>query len=160
VVTFGSAMFLGLSLVAAGTGKLPGQAEFVDVLLRSFWTPGFAYFIGYGLPWLEIVLGALLLLGLFPRIAAVLCLPLLAGFIANNAWALNQGLEQFPQCGNCFGIWEEFFGALSPVQALCIDILLLIAALLIIFLHREGFLTFRPWFIKRRGGSKNDEMSL
>jgi len=150
MVTFGAAMFLGLSLVLAGFGKLPGQAEFIDALLQSFWTPGFAYFIGYCLPWVEIALGVFLLLGLFLRIAAALCLPLIAGFMANNSWALSQGLEQFPQCGYCFGVWEEFFGAISPWQALGIDILLLGAALIIIFLHRESFLSFRPWFIKRR----------
>jgi len=151
MAAFVSAMFLGLSLVIAGSGKLPGQAEFIDVLLQSFWTPSFAYFIGYCLPWVEIVLWVFLLLGLFPRIVAAACLPLIAGFMANNSWALSQGLEQFPQCGYCFGIWEEFFGAISPWQALGIDILLLGAAVIIIVLHRDGFLSLRPWFIKRRG---------
>ncbi|GAI31338.1 unnamed protein product, partial [marine sediment metagenome] len=46
-----------------------------------------------------------MLLGVFPRIAAALSLPLVAGFMANNAWALSQGMEQFPHCGECFGIW-------------------------------------------------------
>ena len=84
VVTLGPTIFLGLILLVAGTGKLPGQAEFIDVLLKSFWTPPLAYFIGYCLPWVEVTLGVLLLIGVFSRIAAALSLPITAGFIANN----------------------------------------------------------------------------
>ena len=150
VVVVGSAMLLGIILLVSGTGKLPGQAEFIDVLLKSFWTPPIAYFAGYCLPWLELVLGILLYLGVFPRIAAALCLPLIIGFIANNSWALIQGVEEFPRCGRCFGIWEDFLGALSPLGALLIDILLLGLALIVLLLHKENFLVFQPWFIRRK----------
>jgi len=150
VVSLGPGIFLGLVLLAAGSGKLPGQTEFIDVLLKSFWTPPVAYLIGYCLPWAEAILGVFLLLGVFPRIAAGLCLPLTAGFIANNSWALSQGMEQFPQCGHCFGIWEEFLGAISPLQALYLDIVLFCLALIIVLFHPGGFLSFRPWFIKRK----------
>ena len=146
----GSAILAGLTLLVAGTGKLPGQTEFVDALLKSFWTPAVAYVIGYCLPWLEVGLGILLLLGLFPRIAAVLCLPLTAGFMANNSWALIHGIEKFPECGFCFGIWEEFLGALSPLGALVLDIVLLGLALIVVLLYQGDFLTFQPWFIRRK----------
>jgi len=151
LITLGPGIFLGLVLLAAGSGKLPGQAEFIDTLLKSFWTPPVAYLIGYCLPWVEIILGVLLLLGVFPRIAAALCLPLTAGFMANNAWALSQGMEQFPQCGECFGIWEKLLGAISPLQALCLDIVLVCLALVILLFHPGSFLSFQPWFIKRKG---------
>jgi len=152
LVILGPRVFLGLTLLIAGSGKLPGQAEFIDVLLQSFWTPPVAYLIGYCLPWAEVVLGVLLLLGVFPKIVAALCLPLTAGFMANNSWALSQGMEQFPECGTCFGIWEELLGAISPLQALCLDIVLFGLALTILLFHPGGFLSFRPWFIKRKGG--------
>lgn len=97
-VSLGASIFLGLTLLASGSGKVPGQVEFIDVLLQSFWTPTVAYFIGYCLPWVEIALGILLLLGVFPRIVAALCLPLIAGFMASNSVALSQGVEQFPSC--------------------------------------------------------------
>ena len=148
LVALGPSVFLGLVLLAAGSGKLPGQTEFIDTLLGSFWTPAVAYLIGYCLPWIEVILGVLLLLGVFPRIVAALCLPLTAGFIANNSWALSQGMEQFPQCAECFGIWEEFLGAISPLQALCLDIVLFGLALIILLFHSGGFLSFQPWFIK------------
>ena len=73
---------------------------------------------------MEVTLGVLLLMGSFSRIAAGLCLPLTAGFMANNSWALSQGIEQFPQCAHCFGVWEELLGTISPLQSLCLDIVL------------------------------------
>jgi uncharacterized membrane protein YphA (DoxX/SURF4 family) len=146
----GSAILAGLTLLVAGTGKLPGQTEFIDALLKSFWTPAIAYVVGYCLPWLEMGLGVFLLLGLFPRIAAALCLPLIAGFMANNSWALIHGIEKFPECGFCFGIWEEFLGALSPLGALVLDIVLLGLALIVVLLYQGDFLTFQPWFIRRK----------
>jgi uncharacterized membrane protein YphA (DoxX/SURF4 family) len=151
-VILGLSVFLGLILLVSGSGKLPGQAEFIDALLQSFWTPPLAYFIAYCLPWVETALGVFLLLGLFPRIAAGLCLPLTAGFMANNSWALSQGIEQFPQCAYCFGIWEKWLGSISPLQALSLDVMLFCLALIILLFHPGGFLDFRPWFIKRKGG--------
>jgi len=151
-VILGSSLFLGLTLLVSGSGKLPGQTEFIDALLQSFWTPPLAYFIGYCLPWVELTLGVLLLFGVFPRIAAGLSLPLTAGFMANNSWALSQGIEQFPQCAQCFGIWEEWLGSISPLQALCLDVVLFCLALIILLFHPGGFLSSRPWFIKRKGG--------
>jgi len=153
-IILGSSIFLGLTLLVSGIGKIPGQAEFIDALLQSFWTPPVAYFIGYCLPWAEVILGVALLAGVLPRIAAGLSLPLIAGFMANNSWALSQGIEQFPQCAQCFGIWEEWLGTISPLQALCLDVVLFGLALIILLFHPGGFLTFRPWFVKRKGGEK------
>ena len=150
-VVLGSSLFLGLTLAVSGTGKIPGQTEFIDALLQSFWTPQVAYFVGYCLPWVEVTLGVLLLVGVFPRIAAGLCLPLTAGFMANNSWALSQGIEQFPRCAYCLGTWEKWLGSISPLSALCLDIVLFCLALIILLLHPRGFLDFRPWFIKQKG---------
>ncbi len=149
-VVVGAAILVGLTLLVAGTGKLPGQSEFADALLKSFWTPNVAYFIVHVLPWLEVGLGVSLLLGLYPRIAAALCLPLTAGFIANNTWALINGVEKFPACASCFGVWEEYLGALSPTGAIVVDVLLFCLALIILLVHREGFFTFKPWLIRRK----------
>ena len=149
-IVVGSAVIVGLTLLVSGTGKLPGQTEFLWALLQSFWTPAIAYFISYLLPWAEIGLGILLLLGIFPRIAAALFVPLAVGFMANNSWALMHGLENFPACGSCFGIWEEFLGTLSPFGALIFDIVLLCLTLVVLLLHQEKFLSFQSWFIRRK----------
>ena len=158
-ITLAAGLLLGLTLLVSGSGKLPGQTEFIDVLLQSFWTPPIAFLTGYCLPWVEIILGVFLLVGSFPRIAAGLSLPLIAGFMANNSWALSQGVEQFPECGYCFGIWEEWLGAISPLQALYIDIVLFCLALIVFLFYPSGFLSFRPWFIKHKGGKIYDEAS-
>ncbi len=150
LIIFVPCVLLGLVLLVAGIGKLPGQAEFADVLLGSFWTPTVASLISHALPWVEVVLGAVLLLGVFPRLAAALSLPLLAGFMANNAWAISQGMEQFPNCG-CFGVFEELFGSLTPVQAMGMDIVLILFAVTVIVFHPAPFLSFQSWFGKRKG---------
>ena len=145
-----SAVLVGLTLLISGTGKIPGQTEFIWALLKSFWTPGMAYFIGSYLPWIEIILGVLLIFGILPRMAAALFLPVAAGFIANNSWAVAQGMEKLPACASCFGIWEVYLGSLSPLGALIFDIVLLGMALVVLLLHRESFIDFRPWFIRRK----------
>lgn len=146
----GSAIIVGLTMLVSGTGKLPGQTEFIDALLKSFWTPTIAYFIGYCLPWVETGLGVLLIIGILPRIAAALCIPLTAGFIANNIWAIANGVDSFPECASCFGIWEKWLGSLSPPGALVFDIVLFFLALNVLVFYRGGFLTFKPWFIRRK----------
>ena len=156
LIALGPSIFLGLTLLVSGTGKVPGQTEFVDILLQSFWTPTIAYLIGYCLPWGEIVLGALLILGVFTRIAAALCLPLTIGFMVNNSWALSQGITQFPTCAYCFGKWEELLGAMSPLQALGFDIVLFCLALVILLFHPSRFLNFRPWFVNKRKGEESN----
>jgi uncharacterized membrane protein YphA (DoxX/SURF4 family) len=152
-------ILLGLMLLVAGIGKLPwladilgefpGQTEFVDALLGPLWTSTTAFIISDILPWVEVILGLVLVLGIFPRIAAILCLPLIAGFMASNIWAISHG-ETFGSCG-CFGVWEKLFGSMTPLQALGIDIVLLCFALIIILSHPAPFLSFQSWFAKRKG---------
>jgi uncharacterized membrane protein YphA (DoxX/SURF4 family) len=59
-----------------------------------------ATYVGYGLPVLEVVLGALLVAGLFTRVAAVVSGVLLVAFIIGIASAWARGLSI--DCG-CFG---------------------------------------------------------
>jgi len=147
-ITLVPIILLGLILFVSGAGKLPGQVEFMDVLLGSFWGPTMAFLISELLPWAELVLGVALLLWVYPRIVAILSLPLILGFIASNGAALGAGMEEFPECGYCFGVLEKIFGAVSPVQAMGIDIALLVFAIIIIVCHPGGFVSFRPWFLK------------
>jgi len=148
LIALGPSTFVGLTLFISGVGKIPGQTEFVDLLLKSLWTPTMAYLIGHVLPIGEIILGLFLVFGIFPRIAAGLCLPLLIGFMANNSVAISGGMEKFPSCG-CFGVWETLFGIVTPVQAMALDIVLLMLAVIILVFHPTGLLHFRPWLIKK-----------
>ena len=107
----------------------------------------FDIFIPYILPAIELLLGILLLVGLVPRLIAVLCLPLILAFMSNNIWSISQGLDKFPECV-CFGIWEEIFGGLTPVQSLGYDILLFALSIVIILLYPGGFLSSRAWLTR------------
>lgn len=153
LISLVASILLGLTLLASGLGKLfanlPEETEFIDKLIPAFFmTPTVALFIGYGLPWVELALGIFLILGIWPRLWAVFCLPLTFAFMANNSWMISQGIEEFPECALCFGKLEEILGALSPLQALCIDIGLFALALTIIFVHPGGFLSSPPWLAK------------
>jgi uncharacterized membrane protein YphA (DoxX/SURF4 family) len=150
-------VLLGLMMLVAGIGKLPGlsdlgtfpgQTEFFDVIFGPIW-PTVAYFINHILPWVEVVLGLALVLGIYPRIAAVLTLPLIAGFMTSNIWAISHG-RTFGDCG-CWGIFESLFGNTTPLQALGMDIALLIFAIVIILYYPAPFLSFQSWFRKRKG---------
>ena len=151
-------IFMGLVLLVAGIGKLPwlidvtgylpGQTEIIEALSGFYWALTLEFFVDNILPWVEIILGIALLLGILPRIAAILSLPLLAGFMANNAWAIIQG-KTFHQC-SCLGIFEDIFGAMTPWQAMGLDIVLLIFALIIILFNPSRFFKFQWWFTKRK----------
>ena len=150
-------VLLGLMMLVAGIGKLPGltelgtfpgQTEFFDVIFGPLW-PTVAFFITDILPWVEVVLGLALVLAIYPRIAAVLSLPLLAGFMTSNIWAIAHS-KTFGSCG-CWGVFESLFGNTTPIQALGMDIVLLFFALIIIFWYPAPFLSFQSWFRKRKG---------
>jgi uncharacterized membrane protein YphA (DoxX/SURF4 family) len=150
-------ILLGLMMLVAGIGKLPGltelgtfpgQTEFFDVIFGPLW-PTVAFFITDILPWVEVILGLALVLGIYPRIAAVLTLPLLAGFMTSNVWAIANG-KTFGSCG-CWGVFESLFGDTTPIQAMGMDIVLLFFVLIIIFWYPAPFLSFQSWFRKRKG---------
>lgn len=90
----------GVLLVAGGTkvGNPLGSARAVqgyDVMPFEV-----AKYIGYGLPWVEIIIGLLLVLGLFTRINAILGTLLMVAFVIGigQAWARGLTID----CG-CFG---------------------------------------------------------
>ena len=155
LIALGPSIFVGLTLFIAGVGKIesnmvgiPFETGFADILLKSLWTPTMAHLIAYALPVGEIILGVLLIFGIFPRIAAGLCLPLIIGFMASNSVAISRGIEEFPSCG-CFGRWETIFGIVTPMQAMVYDVVLLMLAVIILVFHPTGFWHFRPWLIKK-----------
>lgn len=76
---------LGLFFLLAGFNKVrDGVTQFVEGAFKNMtppWlAPGFATPLGYSLPYIEIVTGAMILLGLFTRIASGGIVLLLASF--------------------------------------------------------------------------------
>ncbi|MEJ2739670.1 MAG: hypothetical protein P8105_07605 [Dehalococcoidia bacterium] len=160
-----ASIIIGLLLVIAGSGKLsfgevPGQTiEFIGHILPTvFLTPGFIFFIyeifiPYILPCAEMAIGLSLLVGLWPRLMASLSILLSLAFMGNNIYAISLGMEKYESC-SCFGIWEEIFGGLTPVQSLGVDSLMIALAIVIIVLHPGRFMSSRGW-ITKLGKKKN-----
>ena len=144
----GAGILLGLIFIISGVGKLLYQGEFlIAILSGSFITPQLAYLVAQWLPWVEIVLGFLLLTGFALKIEASLSAVLIGAFIADNSWKLSQGLGYEP-CG-CFGILENLFmSTLSSTGALYMDIGMLALVLIVLLSYPESFLATRPWFLE------------
>ena len=161
ILSIAAGLIIGLIFLIAGTGKLfgfgqmPGQTEFLDRFIPDFlMTPEFARFIGmvfipYLLPVIEIAIALFLLVGIWPRIMALIVIPLTLGFMANNLWTIGQGVDKFPDCP-CFGIWETWTGVrFTPTQSLYIDIGLFVLAVLIVIILPGRFFAHQFWFTKR-----------
>ena len=149
-------IILGLIFIISGAGKLLHQSDFLDTLLtHSILFPELALWVTYLLPWVECVIGVLLVIGISARLLASLSAVLIAAFITNNGWLIAKGLAYKP-CG-CFGIFEKLFlDELSSLESLYLDIVMLALVVLIISCYPSRFLTVRPWFF---GGSKRPSAS-
>ena len=93
-ITHDAALFflrlpLGLYLAVAGLNKAQGEIKeklghFYEgsfTRLKPAWLPdAFAVPYGYALPWLEMIVGAAIILGLFTRLASVIGLLMLVSF--------------------------------------------------------------------------------
>ncbi len=101
VVGLVARLFLGGVLVWAGVAKVgrPLTAERA-VQAYEIFPMDLAGWIGLALPFVEIVLGALLILGLFTRPAAIVSTLLMVAFVVgiSQAWARGLTID----CG-CFG---------------------------------------------------------
>lgn len=169
IVSLVASVALGAIFLISGSGKIfafgemPGQTmSFIGAILPDAWlTPSVAFFLGdiffpYIIPWAELALGIFLLLRIWPRLFATISLSLIIAFIANNAWYISQGKMKFTSC-ECFGIWEEMFGAMTHMQSLSLDVVLLALALTVIFVHPGSFLSSPPWLANLRKGTKGKD---
>ena len=169
IVSLVASILLGAIFLLSGSGKIfafgemPGQTmKFIGAIIPDAWlTPGVAFFLGdiffpYIIPWTELSLGIFLILRIWPRLFATISLPLIISFIINNAWYISQGKMRFASC-ECFGIWEEMFGAMTHIQSLSLDVILLALALTVIFLHPGGFLSSPPWLANLGKGKERKE---
>ena len=148
-ISLGASILLALVFLTSGVGKLLGQSAFLLTLRSSLpLNPGLAGFIAGWLPWVEIIIGLCLLIGIVPQLAAGISILLSASFIFYNSWMISQGLGYKP-C-SCLGVFDKLFqGRLSTSSSLYIDIGLLVLALAIYFVYPGKFLNVRPWFLGR-----------
>jgi len=165
IVSLVTGVLIGLTLLVSGTGKIisaegvPAQVvDFISNIVPDiFITPATLSFlydilIPHIFPWAEFILGTCLLIGFLPRLMAVLTIPLLLSFLGTNLWAIIHG--GYATCASCFGIWEQYFGSLSPAQSLIYDLVLIAFAIVVIIFHPGGFLSSRNWLENLGKGKK------
>ena len=133
-----SRFLLGSIFIAASIGKLQHPAAFVT-LVTSYNVLPYELAAIYGLlaPWLELIIGSLLILGLFTRFASGLSVPLIISFIIASSHKLLVGAAG--ECG-CFGAVMP----LSLSQSLYMDALMLLVAVPLI-LYKVKLFSIGHW---------------
>jgi len=147
-LAIGASILLGLIFFTFGLGKIPYQTQFlVFIFHKSFLTPLLAHQIAHWLPWIEVVLGSLLIIGIATKLMASFSALLIVAFIANNSWLIYRGLGDEP-CG-CPGEIANL-GRMSVIDSLYLDMGMVVLVLIILFCYPGSFLTTRPWFFRKR----------
>ena len=111
VITLVARLVLGAVLLAAGGLKAFKPSEAASAVAAYKILPtNIAHILGYALPWLEIAVGVLLIIGLSARFAAVVASIVMMVFVAAiiSVWARGLLID----CG-CFGGG----GAIDPSKA-------------------------------------------
>jgi uncharacterized membrane protein YphA (DoxX/SURF4 family) len=136
---------IGIVLLTAGIGKAASGHSFVNVVssLKILPYPLIAP-VGTALPWFEIALGTLFILGLFTRFAAGIGLPLFAAFMVTNIFNIYRGITE--PCSSCFGNYL----LLSARDALIIDMALLVAAFRVMILENYSISLDALWIRRTR----------
>jgi uncharacterized membrane protein YphA (DoxX/SURF4 family) len=98
--TLGIRVVLGVTLFAAGFSKVSNAWSLAMTIANyRLLSPASAQILSVVLPWLEILLGVLLLAGVWVRASALLSLMLMIAFAAAIGLALGRGMDI--ECG-CF----------------------------------------------------------
>lgn len=97
-----ASVVLGATFLVAGASKIAAGAAWPEQA-RGLGTPNFLIPFVPFLPWVEIVLGALLVTQVGCDLAAIGALLLLVAFTALVGYRLSQG--RHPPCA-CFGVWS------------------------------------------------------
>ena len=155
-ITVVAGIVLGLVFIISGVGKLLGQSAFLlSISSSGALSPAFANITATWLPWVELILGVFLIVGVLNHLTALFSVVLVGALIFYNSWMISHGLGYEP-CA-CLGAFEKLFqGRLSTITALYVDIGLLALALVIYFTGPGKLLNIRPWFLGRgKAGSSS-----
>lgn len=124
-------LFVGGTLILSAVTKLPHHSQFVEIVKEYDLLPySLATAYGHTLPWVELVIGVYLLLGVLRKYSAFATILMVVSFMVANISSIARGEHH---CGACFG--ETI--SLPVWQAMAIDVLILIATL-ILLLARGG----------------------
>jgi uncharacterized membrane protein YphA (DoxX/SURF4 family) len=151
-IGIGASVVLGLIFFVAGFGKLPHQGEYWSLLLfeisSSLNLQLLSDAISNSLPWIELIVGSLLITGIAAKAAACAASLLTFAFGVNNVWMIVHGVGREP-CG-CFGRFESFLGMLSAQNALALDMGMFVLAVIILKYFPAHFLNAKPWMLWSR----------
>jgi uncharacterized membrane protein YphA (DoxX/SURF4 family) len=137
---------VGIIFIVSSVGKLSEGSAFVDDVTKyQLLTNTLAEAYATALPWVEIIMGSLLILGLFSRVAAGIGVLTSLSFIIANSVVLHRGLNL--ACG-CFGD----IAALQTREAIIIECVLMIMAVQI--LVRKGNFLSLDSVLFRKGSTK------
>ena len=120
IVALAGRLFIGAVLVYAGASKISAPAEEFAMVIGAYdlVPTSFALPMAGLLPWLEMLVGWALLLGVAPRAASAAAGAMTLVFLAAIGSVLARGI-QIPNCG-CFGDAMHF----SPAHAFLFDSLM------------------------------------
>ena len=94
-IVFTASIILAAVFLSAGIGRLLGDSAFL-LTMKAGMPTGMQTFVIEWLPWIEIVLGAALLLGIASQLTSLVSCVLSAVFMFQNIWSLSQGLGYKP----------------------------------------------------------------
>ncbi len=135
---FAFRIILGSIFIAASVGKLQHPDQFVTLVASYNILPySLALIYGYLVPWVELALGAFLILGIFTRFASALSVPLVLSFVIASSHKLLIGAGG--ECG-CFGDVMP----LTLTQSLNLDGLMLLLAFPLI-LRKASLFSVGHW---------------
>ncbi len=119
-------LLLGVIFIVSAVSKLPDHTKFVEIVKDQDLLPdALATVFGNALPWIELIVGVYLLLGILRRTSALVALLMAISFMVAN---VNSLVNDKDHCGNCFGDTVT----LTVTQGITIDIFILIAALVLL----------------------------
>ncbi|UCC59475.1 MAG: DoxX family membrane protein [Dehalococcoidia bacterium] len=134
---------VGIIFIVSSVGKLSEGSAFVDDVTKyQLLTNTMAEAYATALPWVEIIMGSLLILGLFSRVAAGIGVLTSLSFIIANGVVLHRGLNL--TCG-CFGD----MAALQTREAIIIECVLMIMAVQIM-VRKGDFLSLDSVLFRRQ----------
>ncbi len=142
-LTFALRLVLGLTFLVFGASKLPDLVGFADTVIRYRVLPeSLAIPYGYSLPWAEVVVGLLLILGLGLRFVALAAILIIASLIAGTVGTLYMFGTRGP-CG-CLPGFDWDLG----ISHIIAQIVMLIMATQIWF-HKGEFWSLDKRLFKR-----------
>ena len=143
-------IYLGMSFMVAGVSKVidgssSPQPFAFPVFLPEILIDG----IYSGLPWIEIIVGGLLITGIAVKLATYLSAFLIICFMTSNIYSIYLG--NWGVCGGCFG----FMGGLTVTGALILDVIMAVMVAVIVICYRGNFHNIHSWFLSGKKGAES-----